>query len=82
MPEIKEAFDQWLEWANKPLDSELSIPSDLHGAVSPLAPDDRLNRDKVKPSAKPATRKQNTDGITRTVTGWKSFVPKVRAKLG
>jgi hypothetical protein len=43
----KDAFDQWHEWANKPLDSDLSIPSDLHGAVMALAPEDRLDRDKV-----------------------------------
>jgi hypothetical protein len=43
----KDAFDQWLDWANKPLDSDLSIPGDLHGAVAPLAPEDRLDRDKV-----------------------------------
>lgn len=43
----KDAFDQWQEWASKPADSDLSIPSDLHGAVTALVPDDRLDRDKV-----------------------------------
>jgi hypothetical protein len=43
----KDAFEQWHEWANKSQDSELSIPSDLHGAVRALARDDRLDRDKV-----------------------------------
>ena len=43
----KDAFDQWHEWASKPRDSDLSIPADLHGAVTALAPDDRLDRDKV-----------------------------------
>jgi hypothetical protein len=43
----KDAFDQWHEWANKPLDSDLSIPSDLHAAVASLAPEDQLDREKV-----------------------------------
>jgi hypothetical protein len=47
MTEPKDAFDQWREWATKPLDSELSIPADLHGAVMALSPQDRLDRDKV-----------------------------------
>jgi hypothetical protein len=42
-----DAFDQWHEWATKPLDSDLSIPADLHGAVMALSPEDRLDRDKV-----------------------------------
>jgi hypothetical protein len=47
MTEPQDAFDQWHEWATKPLDSELSIPADLHGAVMALSPPDRLDRDKV-----------------------------------
>jgi hypothetical protein len=47
MTEPKDAFDRWHEWATKSLDSELSIPADLHGAVMALAPDDRQDRDKV-----------------------------------
>jgi hypothetical protein len=47
MTEPKDAFDQWHEWATKSLDSELAIPADLHGAVMALAPEDRLDRDKV-----------------------------------
>jgi hypothetical protein len=43
----KDAFDQFWEWANKPLDSEMSIPSDLHASVMALAPEDRLDRAKV-----------------------------------
>lgn len=47
MTEPKDAFDQWHEWANKPRDSELSIPADLHGAVTALPLEERLDRDKV-----------------------------------
>jgi len=43
----KDAFDQWLEWAKKPPDSELSIPSDLHAAVAPLAPQQQGDRQTV-----------------------------------
>jgi hypothetical protein len=50
----KDVFDQWQEWANKPLDSDLSIPTDLHGAVAPLVPEDRLDRDKVNQAVREA----------------------------
>jgi hypothetical protein len=43
----KDAFDQWQEWANRPADSDLSIPGDLHGAVMALEPDNRSDRKKV-----------------------------------
>jgi hypothetical protein len=42
----KDAFDQWHEWATKLPRSDLSIPADLHGAVTALAPEDRLDREK------------------------------------
>jgi hypothetical protein len=54
MPETKDAFDRWIEWANKPPDSDLSIPADLHGAVAPLVPEDRLDRDKVNQAVREA----------------------------
>lgn len=47
MTETKDPFDQFHEWANKPFDSDLSIPADLHGAVMALSPADRLDRDRV-----------------------------------
>jgi hypothetical protein len=40
----KDAFDQFWEWANKPLDSELTIPVDLHRAVTMLTEDERKDR--------------------------------------
>lgn len=27
---MKDPFDQWHEWLNKPKDSSLTIPSDIH----------------------------------------------------
>jgi hypothetical protein len=50
----KDAFDQWQEWARKPPDSDLSIPGDLHAAVTSLAPEDRLDRDKVNQAVREA----------------------------
>lgn len=54
MAETKDAFDLWQEWANKPPDSELSIPSDIHAAVSPLAPANQLDRDTVNRAVREA----------------------------
>jgi hypothetical protein len=44
---MKDAFDVWQEWASKPPEAELSIPSDLLWAVACLAPKDQFDRDKV-----------------------------------
>ncbi len=44
---MKDAFDRWWEWAEKPLDSLLMIPADIHEAVMALAPEDRRDRAKV-----------------------------------
>ncbi|MGL3214107.1 hypothetical protein QA639_12930 [Bradyrhizobium pachyrhizi] len=43
----KDAFDQWWEWARKPLESELAIPVEIWRPVSRLSPDERLDRQKV-----------------------------------
>ena len=43
----KDAFDLWHEWANKPADSNLSISSEIHGAVTTLDPDERNDRETV-----------------------------------
>jgi hypothetical protein len=37
----KDAFDEWQEWVNKPLDSVLAISADIHWAVMSLSPEDR-----------------------------------------
>ncbi|PDT74108.1 hypothetical protein [Bradyrhizobium sp. C9] len=44
---MKDAFDQWWEWAEKPLDSPLTIPAEIHNPVMQLAPHDRRDRMKV-----------------------------------
>jgi hypothetical protein len=43
----KDAFDVWWEWAEKPLDSMLTIDAEIHDAVMALPPDERRDRDKV-----------------------------------
>jgi hypothetical protein len=47
MKDNKDAFDQWWEWADKPLDSMLTIPAEMHEAVMALPPDERRDRAKV-----------------------------------
>ncbi|BBC03869.1 hypothetical protein [Bradyrhizobium elkanii] len=42
-----DAFDRFWQWANKPAESPLTIPADLHRAVMELAPEDRLDRSAV-----------------------------------
>jgi hypothetical protein len=44
---MKDAFDQFWEWADKPADSDLKIPDNLHHAVMALPPADRFDREKV-----------------------------------
>ena len=40
----KDAFDLWWEWAEKPLDSPLTIDAAIHDAVMALPPDERRDR--------------------------------------
>jgi hypothetical protein len=44
MTDEKDAFDLWWEWAEKPLDSTLSIDAEIHDAVMTLTPDERRDR--------------------------------------
>jgi len=39
-----DAFDRFWQWANKPLESHLTIPAELYRAVMELAPEDRRDR--------------------------------------
>ncbi|MEH2519012.1 hypothetical protein V1279_004585 [Bradyrhizobium sp. AZCC 1610] len=47
----RDAFDQWWEWVEKPLDSHLTIPAELHDAVMSLQPQERRDRAKVNTAA-------------------------------
>ena len=42
-----DAFDRWWQWAEKSVDSLLTIPAEIHEPVMQLAPEDRHNRKKV-----------------------------------
>jgi hypothetical protein len=44
---MMDAYDQFWRWAEKPLESPLTLPADLHQAVMELAPEDRRDRGKV-----------------------------------
>jgi hypothetical protein len=42
-----DAFDRWWQWAEKPLDSGLTIPAEIHHAVTTLPRGDWNDRAKV-----------------------------------
>jgi hypothetical protein len=44
---MNDAFDRWWEWAEKPPESTLMIPAELHEVVMALSPGDRRDRAKV-----------------------------------
>lgn len=46
-----DAFDRFWQWANKPFESPLTIPVELHRAVMELAPEDRRDRAAVNQAA-------------------------------
>ena len=58
---MKDAFDRWWEWAEKPLDSMLAIPAELHDAVMALSPDERRNRAKVNEAARQAEQNRERE---------------------
>ena len=57
-----DAFDRFWQWAEKPLDSPLTIPADLHRSVMELAPEDRRDRAKVNEAAARAESEGRTVG--------------------
>jgi hypothetical protein len=46
-----DAFDRFWQWADKPLESPLTISAELHRAVMGLAPECRRDREKVNEAA-------------------------------
>ncbi|MBR1279607.1 hypothetical protein [Bradyrhizobium sp. AUGA SZCCT0283] len=42
-----DTFDRYWQWANKPLDSGLTIPANIHHAVTSLPPEARRDRAKI-----------------------------------
>jgi hypothetical protein len=51
---MKDAFDLWWEWAEKPFDSYQTIPIEIHKAVMALSPEDRRDREKVNEAVRNA----------------------------
>jgi hypothetical protein len=54
----KDPFDQFWEWANKPPESVLTIPVEIHGPVMVLSEADRRDRDKVNEAVRIAETKK------------------------
>lgn len=46
-----DAYDRFWQWAEKPPESRLTIPAELHHAVMTLSPEDRRDRAKVNAAA-------------------------------
>jgi hypothetical protein len=46
-----DAYDRFWQWADKPLESPLTISAELHRAVMGLAPERRPDREKVNEAA-------------------------------
>jgi len=44
---MKDAFDLWWEWAQKPHESLLMIDADIHNPIMELSPKDRRDRETV-----------------------------------
>ncbi|MBT1517226.1 hypothetical protein KIP88_43600 [Bradyrhizobium sp. SRL28] len=40
-------FDRFWQWANKPPESTLTIPADIHHAITSLPPEERRDRARV-----------------------------------
>ena len=49
-----DAYDRFSQWAEKPLQSPLTIPADIHHAVMSLPPAERRDRAKVNEAVRKA----------------------------
>ena len=56
----KDAFDLWWEWAEKPVDSMLTIDAAIHDAVMALSPDERRDRAKVNKAVRESLKPGET----------------------
>jgi hypothetical protein len=52
----KDAFDLWWKWAEKPVDSTLTISAEIHNAVMALPPGERHDREKVNEAVRNALK--------------------------
>jgi hypothetical protein len=44
---VKDAYDRWWEWVEKPLGSHLMLPATIYNPVAALSEEDRRDRAKV-----------------------------------
>jgi hypothetical protein len=59
---MMDAFDRWWQWAEKRFDSGLTLPADIHHAVTSLAPEARYDRAKVNEAVRPGAGHPKTEG--------------------
>jgi hypothetical protein len=57
-----DTFDQWWEWAEKPLDSHLTIPAEINEAVMAMPLAERRDRKKVNQTVQTYPATPNPDG--------------------
>jgi hypothetical protein len=58
---MMDAFDSYWQWAKKPVESTLTIPADIHHAITSLPPEARRDRGKVNE----AVRKIQESNLSR-----------------
>jgi hypothetical protein len=58
---MMDAFDRYWQWANKPAESTLTIPAEIHRAITSLPPEERRDRGKVNE----AVRKIQESNLSR-----------------
>jgi len=56
----KDAFDLWWEWAEKPVDSMLTIDAAIRDAIMALPPDERRDRAKVNKAVRESLKSGET----------------------
>lgn len=55
---MKDAFDTFWQWANKPVESFLTIDATMHHAVTSLPREDWRDREKVNAADEKARRRE------------------------
>ena len=58
---MSDAFDRWIEWADKPNDSMLSFPAIEHAAIMALPLEQRRDREAVNAAVRRAYEAQGSD---------------------
>jgi hypothetical protein len=56
-----DAFDRFWQWAEKPLDSPLTIPAEIHHAVMSMPPEARHDRARVNEAVRQAMETSDED---------------------